>query len=304
MMESLRDYEKKVIRLLTSAFLSSEEINSIVCGGQLVRCQYTGGSYLLEISHPQLPKEKIVCSKPVVIGQADDIVCRFMIVIEKSRLTIECHSWGELNVTESLRYKQVQVEAVTAQEQTNCPLLFGSLKSIGPSIGSILEVDIKNVSCKPICSFSVSYNTSEPTRHSEGGSGHQILLPPGQSYTFDVSCGGTHAVRFSIDFVQFADGDVWYPDPPKANVKPEGVRAGEQAAIEYMHEVWESDGATEVMNVLPHIRRKIRLWKLPTEEDFGFLDFEYGITKAVVSVQYAYQKGGLPQVEDLLRRQH
>jgi hypothetical protein len=56
------------------------------------------------------------------------------------------------------------------------------------------------------------------------------------------------------------------------------------------------------MYVLPHVRSKMGLWKYSTEGDFGFLGFEYGIIKAVVSVQHAYQEGGLPQVKDLLRR--
>jgi hypothetical protein len=69
---------------LASTVLSSEEINSIVCDSELVRYEYIGGSYFFEISHSLLPKKKIVCDKPVVIGQADDIVCRFMVFIENS----------------------------------------------------------------------------------------------------------------------------------------------------------------------------------------------------------------------------
>lgn len=301
MMESLRNYEKKVISLLVSDVLSFEEINSIVCDGELVGYEYTGGGYVLEISHPLLPKKKIVCDKPIVIGQADDIVCRFIIFIENSRLTIECLSWGALNVTKGFRYNDVQVEAVTVEKQPDCPLQFCSFTSIGSSIDSILKVDIKNISNKPIHSFSVTYHSREPAGHSIGGWGHEILLPPGQSYTLNVSCKDKRGLRFSIDFVQFATGDVWYAEPPRASVKPEGVQAGEQAAIEYLHKVLESDGAPEVMIVLLHVRTKMGLWKFSSEEDFGCFGFDHGIIKAVVSVQHAYQEGGLPDVEDLLR---
>ena len=58
------------------------------------------------------------------------------------------------------------------------------------------------------------------------------------------------------------------------------------------------------MNVLPHVSRKMALWRFPEVDDFNHSGFEYGITKTVVSVESAYQKSGLPQIEDLLRQQH
>jgi hypothetical protein len=158
-----------------------------------------------------------------------------MVFIENSRLTIECHSWGELNVTKGFRYRDVQVEAVTVEEQINCPLLFCSFTSIGPSIDSILKVDIKNISNEPIHSFSVTYHSREPTGHSEGYSG---LLPPGQSYTFSVSCRGKRRLHFSIDFVPFANGDVWYADPPGASVKPEGVQQESKPPLNICIKSW------------------------------------------------------------------
>ncbi len=195
------------------------------------------------------------------------------------------------------------------EEQTNCPVRlvrprFYSFMSIGSSIGSVLKVDVKNVSDKPIHSFTISYHSPEPTDTGSGGWHPETLLQPKQSHTIGTSSNSDDKVTFSVDFVQFADGDVWFANPPRATVKPEGVQAGAQAATEYLRKVLELDGAAAVMDVLPRIRTKIGLWKFSTNEDFGYFSFDYGITNAVVRVEYAYQKNGLSGVERFLTRQY
>jgi hypothetical protein len=54
----------------------------------------------------------MMCDRPLVMGKADGIVCGFVIFIEDGRLTIECHSWGELEVPEDYRDRDVQVAAI------------------------------------------------------------------------------------------------------------------------------------------------------------------------------------------------
>jgi len=115
-MEILKDYEKKVLGLLVSDVLSAEQLNSIVRDSELVGYEYTGSGYFLKIRHWLLPKERIVCSEPTVIGEANNIICGFVVFIENSELVIECHSWGELEVTEDFRNKDVQVKPVTIEE--------------------------------------------------------------------------------------------------------------------------------------------------------------------------------------------
>jgi len=195
------------------------------------------------------------------------------------------------------------------EEQTNCPVRlvrprFYSFMSIGSSIGSVLKLDVKNLSDKPIHSFTVSYHSPEPTDTGSIGVQPETLLQPEHSSNISTSSNGDDRVTFSVDFVQFADGDTWFANPPTATVKPEGVQAGAQAAIEYLREVLELNGATAVMSVLPRIRPKMGLWRFSAEGDFGCFGFDYGITNAVVSVEYAYQKNGLSGVEEFLTRQH
>jgi hypothetical protein len=115
-MEILKDYEKKVLSLLVSDVIPSDKLNDIVRDSELVGYEYTGCGYFLDVSHPFLSKNRIVCDRPIVIGEADGITCGFIVFIENNQLTIECHSWGETDVTEDFRDKGVRVKAVSIEE--------------------------------------------------------------------------------------------------------------------------------------------------------------------------------------------
>ena len=194
------------------------------------------------------------------------------------------------------------------EDQENCPLhlvhpQFYSFMSIGSSIGSVLKIEAENVSSKPIHSFSVSHHSLEPTDTGSFGIQPETLLQPEKSETIGTSATGNERMTFSVDFVQFADGEVWYADPPRDNVKPEGVQAGARAAKEYLRQVLKSDGAAAVMDVLPRIRTKIEPPEFSTNDVFGHFGFYSGVTNIVVRVEYAYQKDGLKGVEEFLKRE-
>src|ERR1051325_1297336 len=109
------------------------------------------------------------------------------------------------------------------EEQPNSPLRiadtrFYSFMSVGSSIGSVLKVDFKNVSGKPIHSFSVSYYSPDPLDTGSFGCQPQTFLQPEHLETTGISSRGKERVKLTVDFVQFADGDVWYADPPQATV--------------------------------------------------------------------------------------
>jgi hypothetical protein len=194
------------------------------------------------------------------------------------------------------------------EEQPGSPLRivdtrFYSFMSIGSSVGSVLNLDFKNVSSRPIHSFSVSYYSPDPLDTGSFGCQPQTFLQPEHLETTSVSSRGRDRVTFSVDFVQFADGDVWYSDPLKATVKPEGVRAGAEAATKHLLRILKSDGAAAVMDALPRIRADVPSPDFSTREVFGDFGFYCGVTNVEVRVQHAYLEGGLLQVEDLLRRQ-
>lgn len=108
----LKDYEKKVIGLLVSEILSSDRLNNVLRDCEFIDYEYTKSGYFLNIRSSHLPKGRIVCSEPIIIGEADNITCGFVIFIENGELTIECHSWSEENVSEDFRDKDVQVRQV------------------------------------------------------------------------------------------------------------------------------------------------------------------------------------------------
>lgn len=191
------------------------------------------------------------------------------------------------------------------EEQEDCPACFinpraYSFMSIGSSVGTTLKIDLKNLSDKAIHSFMVSYFSEEIS--DSGGMGIQPEEPlqPKQFCTIGTRLNGNKPPTFSVDFIQFADGDVWFANPPKPSVKPEGVQAGAEAAKQYLREVLESEGSDSVMNVLPHIRRKMGLWRFSEEGDFDYSGFNCGITKTVVSVQNSFQTKGLTGVRNFL----
>ncbi len=111
-MSVFKDYETKVIYLLASSALSPRQLEALVSEGEFVGYEYTGSGYYLSARHPSLPGERIVCDRPLLMGKADGIDCGFVIFIEDGRLTIECHSWGELEVPEDYRDRDVQVAAI------------------------------------------------------------------------------------------------------------------------------------------------------------------------------------------------
>ena len=107
----LREYEKTVVRLLASGVLSLRQLDDVIREGELVEYDYTGCGYFLTIKHPAFPTERIVCDTPKLTGSADGIISGFVIFIEGGRLTIECHSWGDADVPEWFRDRDVQVAA-------------------------------------------------------------------------------------------------------------------------------------------------------------------------------------------------
>jgi hypothetical protein len=194
------------------------------------------------------------------------------------------------------------------EEQANCPVRlvkprFYSFMAIGTSIGSVLKVDVKNISSRPIHLFTVSYRSPEPSDTGSGGWQPKKPLQSGQSEIIGMSPNSNHIVTFSVDFVQFADGDIWCADPPRATVKPLGVQMGAQAAREYLLKTLESGGAAAVMAALPAIHLYVDSPEFSTNEAYGHFGFYCGVTKTIVQVEQAYREGASSGVEKFLRQQ-
>ena len=192
--------------------------------------------------------------------------------------------------------------------QPDAPLLimrpkFYSFIPYDSSIGSVLEFGVKNVSGKPVHSFTVSYKAAPPFHGGAFGCQPREGLKNGESQPSRISARDKDIVSLSVDFALFADGTAWCADPPKATVKPAGVRAGAQAAAKHLLQVLESGAATAVLDALPRIHADVFVWPVTaTREVHGSFGFYCGVTQMGVRVQYTYREGGLDQVEAVLRQ--
>jgi hypothetical protein len=109
-MSVFREYEIKVLDLLASNALSRQQLAAVVREGKFVSYEYSGSGYFLTVAHPSLPKQGITCWQPTVTGHADGIDCGFVLFIEDGELTMECHTWGPVDVPEGFRDRDVRVE--------------------------------------------------------------------------------------------------------------------------------------------------------------------------------------------------
>ncbi len=80
---------------------------------------YTGAGYFLELTNDILPKDRKTISKPTLFGHADNFEIGFLIFIEDSTLTLECHSWGEEKPPETIRKKTIAIEIIELGNKEN-----------------------------------------------------------------------------------------------------------------------------------------------------------------------------------------
>ena len=69
----------------------------------------TGYGYFITIHHPNLPENRIVSHKPLIIGESDGIETSFVVFIENRELTIECHGFGDIKNPGDYRDSNIKV---------------------------------------------------------------------------------------------------------------------------------------------------------------------------------------------------
>lgn len=107
----LTKYEIEVFNLMLSDKFSNEELNSIL-NSPITGYDYTGAGYFLELTNNILPKDRKTISEPTIFGCADNFEVGFLIFIEDSKLTLECHSWGEENPPKTIREKSIAIKII------------------------------------------------------------------------------------------------------------------------------------------------------------------------------------------------
>ena len=81
LMETLKLYEKAVLKLLLKVVYSDKEISEIQEEFEFVSYEYTKWGYFLTIRHEILPAERHVCQEPIVIGEASGAICGFVLFL-------------------------------------------------------------------------------------------------------------------------------------------------------------------------------------------------------------------------------
>jgi len=105
----LKPHEIKVMDMLVSNVVSSNTMNSIKTNPNITNYYTTGHGYFLTITDTDLPIERIVCHKPMIIGECNGVETTFLIIIEKHKLTIECAGMGEIEPPEDYRDWDIDV---------------------------------------------------------------------------------------------------------------------------------------------------------------------------------------------------
>ena len=108
-MNQLKVFEKKVLDLMVSSIIADELLKDIKNSPNIIEYTTTGNGYFLTIKHPSLPYHRIVCDRPILIGEYEGINTGFVIFIEKNELIIECHGWDDKSIPESFRNCDVKV---------------------------------------------------------------------------------------------------------------------------------------------------------------------------------------------------
>ena len=108
-MAALREFEVSAIRLLAAGVLSPEQISLVSTLAEVKRYSYTGCGYFVTLTHPDLPEQKVTLSSPAVVGTAGEITSGFLVFLRDHELTLECHTWGAIDVPENFRDMAVSI---------------------------------------------------------------------------------------------------------------------------------------------------------------------------------------------------
>ena len=175
---------------------------------------------------------------------------------------------------------------------------FYSFAALRSGVGCFLYFDVLNNGDVPVHSFAESHSSMYLADNGSGIIQPEIPLLRGEVSTSVISVSGRDRLTLSIDFIQFANGEVLFTNTAQKNVSPDGVRAGRKAAINHLRHVLEENGAMEVMRSLPRLHADVT--DVMRNIDDGGHGFYCGVTNVEVCLRNAYEKSSLNGVETLL----
>lgn len=192
-------------------------------------------------------------------------------------------------------------------QQPGSPLLitkprYFAFASLGSAVGGVLRYTVTNRSAKPIHSYAIRHYSPVPHGNGAYGSEPPGGLAPGQSREDSLAAHDYVEMTLTVDFVQFADGTTWLSEAPGATVKPQGVEAGAKEAAAQLRRVFEREGASAVIEMLPRIHAEVPGDLFSTDEgEFGTFGHYSGVTNMAVRVQHSFAEGGPQGLAECLR---
>ena len=108
-MRTIREFELEAIQIMGSGVLTPDQLTILESLSRPAEYEYTGSGYFLKVQDPSLPEAKRTLSSPPVVGEFDGIICGFVVYLGNRELTLECHTWGPVDVPEGFRDCAVSV---------------------------------------------------------------------------------------------------------------------------------------------------------------------------------------------------
>lgn len=113
-MSALRGFEMRAIAAMAGETLDTTHLALLAEIDRLERYEYTGCGYYATIAHPGLPPLTGMLSTPAVLGITEEndgrvIQAGFVCYLDPGRLTLECHTWGENEIPEDFRGRDVVI---------------------------------------------------------------------------------------------------------------------------------------------------------------------------------------------------
>jgi len=112
-MTVFKNFERQVVEILVKPHIPLDQLKTVLDDTESVSFEdYASAGYFITVHHPSLPSSRIVCDKPLVIGKFKDVQCGFVVFLENGELTLECHSWGLMDIPINFRENAVEIEVI------------------------------------------------------------------------------------------------------------------------------------------------------------------------------------------------
>lgn len=102
-------FEKQVLQIMLQGRLDREGIKRFIDTATVSNYEHTGAGYYLEIKSHTINLKKETIHQPLVSGSCENIVIGFVLFTDNDTVTLECHGWGEANLTKDVRAKKVDI---------------------------------------------------------------------------------------------------------------------------------------------------------------------------------------------------